>query len=117
MTLRQESVQFTSAFESMKTDCGRCACIILYTSKKCVLCDAAYETMYSVISDFGLPPQTIRTVDVESSVDDGCGFPAPLGLPAMRVCSEFISGIPDMDVARGAVMSAVLKRCFHDGCP
>jgi hypothetical protein len=72
--------------------------------------------MYSVISDFGLPPQTIRVVDVESSENDGCGLPAPLGLPAMRVCDEFISGMPDMDVARGAVMNAVLKRCFSDGC-
>jgi hypothetical protein len=116
MTLRQESAHYSSTFESMQTDCGRCACIILYTSEKCVLCDAALETMYSVISDFGLPPQTIRVVDVESSENDGCGLPAPLGLPAMRVCDEFISGMPDMDVARGAVMNAVLKRCFSDGC-
>jgi hypothetical protein len=72
--------------------------------------------MYSVLTDFGLPAETIRTVDVESGIDDGCGLPAPLGLPAMRVCEEFITGIPDMDVARGAVMNAVLKRCFSDGC-
>ncbi|MHA2026998.1 MAG: hypothetical protein ACW98U_13945 [Candidatus Thorarchaeota archaeon] len=116
MTLRQESAQFPSTFESVKTDCGRCACIILYTSEHCVLCDAALETMYSVLTDFGLPAETIRTVDVESGIDDGCGLPAPLGLPAMRVCEEFITGIPDMDVARGAVMNAVLKRCFSDGC-
>jgi hypothetical protein len=116
MTLRQESAHPIAAFESMETECGRCACIILYTGEHCVLCDAALETMYSVLGDFGLPPQTIRLVDVESNVDDGCGLPAPLGLPAMRVCDEFISGIPDMDVARGAVMNSVLKRCFSDGC-
>ena len=72
--------------------------------------------MYSVISDFGLHPKTIRVVDVGSEVDDDCGLPAPLGLPAMRVCEDYISGLPDMDVARGAVMNAVLKRCFSDGC-
>lgn len=116
MTLRQESAQFSSTVETVKTDCGRCACIILYTSEHCVLCDAALETMYSVLSDFGLPPETIRTVDVESSDDDGCGLPAPLGLPAMRICEDFITGIPDLDVARGAVMHAVLRNCFSDGC-
>ncbi len=104
------------SYEFLRTECGRCSCIIVYSSEQCVLCDAALEIIYGVISDFGLPPQTIRTVDVESSDDDGCGLPAPLGLPAMRICDEFISGIPDMDVARGAVMHAVLKKCFSDGC-
>ncbi len=114
MTVKQESAYVSHKTE--RTECGRCACIILYTSEQCVLCDAALETMYSVLSDFGLPTQTIRTVDVESDVDDGCGLPAPLGLPAMRVCEEFITGMPDMDVARGAVMHAVLRNCFSDGC-
>jgi len=116
MTLRQESAQYSSTFESIQTECGRCSCIILYTSEKCVLCDAALEIMQSVIADFGLPQTTIRIVDVESDADDGCGLPAPLGLPAMRVCEEYIGGLPDIDVARGAVMNAVLKRCFSDGC-
>jgi hypothetical protein len=114
MTVRQESAYVS--YKTEQTECGRCACIILYTSEQCVLCDAALEIMYSVLSDFGLPPQTIRTVDVESDDDDGCGLPAPLGLPAMRVCEEFITGMPDMDVARGAVMHAVLRNCFSDGC-
>lgn len=114
MTVRQESAYVSH--KTQRTECGRCACIILYTSEQCVLCDAALEIMYSVLSDFGLPPQTIRTVDVESGDDDGCGLPAPLGLPAMRVCDEFIAGLPDMDVARGAVMHAVLRNCFSDGC-
>jgi hypothetical protein len=32
----------------------------------------------------------------------------------MRICEEFVSGLPDMDEARGAVMHAVLKNCFSD---
>ena len=115
MTLRQESA-LSQTFKSIPTECGRCSCLIVYTSEHCVLCDAALETLYSVLSDFGLPPETIRIVDVDSEDDDGCGLPAPLGLPAMRVCEEFITGLPDIDVARGAVMHAVLRNCFSDGC-
>lgn len=55
-------------------------------------------------------------VDVESHEDDGDELPARLILPAIRVCEEFINGMLDMDVARGAVMHTVLKKCFSDGC-
>ena len=112
MTVKQESAY--ASYETARTECGRCACIIVYTSEECVLCDAALEIMYSVISDFGLSPSVIREVDVLNGDDDGCGLPAPVGLPAMRVCEEFVSGLPDMDEARGAVMHAVLKNCFSD---
>ena len=80
------------SYKTERTECGRCACIIVYTSEQCVLCDAALEIMYSVISDFGLSPSVIRAVDVANGDDDGCELPAPVGLPAMRVCEEFIAG-------------------------
>lgn len=111
MTVRTESVQLPIG--SPKTDCGRCSCIILYSSEKCILCDAALEILYSVISDFGLPTSVIRKVDVLND-DDGCGLPLPVGLPAIRICQEVITGLPDMDSARSAVMHAVLNGCFSD---
>ena len=111
MTVRTESAQLS--IESPKTDCGRCSCIILYSSEKCILCDAALEILYSVISDFGLPTSVIRKVDVFSD-DDGCGLPPPVALPAIRICQELITGLPDLDTARGAVMHAVLNGCFSD---
>jgi len=72
------------------------------------------EIIHSVISDFGLSPSVIQLVDVANGDDDGCGLPAPVGLPAIRICEEFVSGLPDIDEARGAVMHAVLKNCFSD---
>ncbi|TFG32335.1 hypothetical protein EU528_03675 [Candidatus Thorarchaeota archaeon] len=111
MTVRTESAHLT--IESPKTACGRCSCIILYSSEKCVLCDAALEILHSVISDFGLPINVIRKIDVLND-DDGCGLPLPVGLPALRICQELITGIPDMDVARGAVMHAILNGCFEN---
>ena len=113
MTVRTESAHLSIA--SPRTDCGRCSCIILYSSEKCVLCDAALEILYSVISDFGLPTSVIRKVDVlNDDDDDGCCLPPPVGLPAIRICQELITGLPDLDTARGAVMHAVLNGCFSD---
>ncbi|MFW9843958.1 MAG: hypothetical protein ACFFEV_05230 [Candidatus Thorarchaeota archaeon] len=111
MTVRTELAHLT--VESPNTDCGRCSCIILYSSEKCILCDAAFEILQSVISDFGLPPHVIKTVDVLND-DDGCGLPLPVCLPAIRVCQEVITGLPDLDTARSAVMHAVLNGCFSD---
>lgn len=111
MTVRMESSLIP--LESQKTECGRSSCIILYSSEQCVLCDAALEILYSVISDFGLPTSVIKKVDI-SNGDDGCNLPAPVGLPAMRICQEVLTGLPDIDVARGAVMHAVLNGCFSD---
>lgn len=112
MTVEQESTFISH--NTNRTECGRCACIILYSGEQCVLCDAALEIMYSVLSDFGLSHSVIRVVDIAKGDDDGCGLPAPVGLPAMRICEEFMSGLPDMDQARGAVMQAVLKNCFSN---
>jgi hypothetical protein len=112
MTVEQESAYIS--YRTKRTECGRCACVIVYTSDECVLCDAALEIMYSVISDFGLSPSAIREVNVVQGEDDGCGLPAPVGLPAIRICEEFVAGTPDIDEARGAVMHAVLKNCFSD---
>jgi len=109
MTVRTESVLLP--IESSKTECGRCSCIILYSGEHCVLCDAALELLYSVISDFGLPTSVIKKIDVLTE-DDGCNLPAPVGLPAIRICGELLTGLPDIDVARGAVMHAVLNGCF-----
>ncbi|RLI57309.1 MAG: hypothetical protein DRP09_03430 [Candidatus Thorarchaeota archaeon] len=112
------TVQMDSAYVTMnkeETPCGRCSCIILYSSPKCLLCDAALEILLTVISDFGLSPSVIRKVDIESGHSDGCETPPPVGLPAIRICDELLTGLPDMDVTRGAVMHAVLRGCFFEG--
>lgn len=111
MTVRIESAILP--LEITKTDCGRCSCIIVYSSEHCVLCDTALEILYSVISDFGLPASVIKKVDILID-DDGCSLPPPVGLPAIRICQEMITGLPDMDTARGAIMHAILNGCFSD---
>ena len=112
MTVQMDSHYIT--LDRDKAPCGRCSCIILYSSEHCLLCDAAYEILQTVLSDFGLSPDIIKKVDITSNEDDGCGVPPPVGLPAIRICDELITGLPDLDVARGAVMQTVLKSCFFD---
>jgi hypothetical protein len=111
MTVRTESALI--GIPQRKCDCGRCSCIILYSSEQCILCDAALEILYTVISEFGLTPNVIQRVDITTE-DDGCNIPPPVSLPAMRICQEVLTGLPDMDVARGAVMHAVLRGCFSE---
>ena len=78
-----------------------------------MLCDAALEILQSVISDFGLPHSVIRKVDITLD-EDSCNLPPLVGLPAIRICQEIITGLPDIDLARSAVMQAVLNGCFSD---
>lgn len=111
MTVRTESALVD--IHERKCDCGRCSCIILYSSEQCVLCDAALEILYSVISDFGLTPDVIQKIDVTNE-NDGCNASLPVSLPAIKICQDILTGLPDMDVARGAVMHAVLKGCFSE---
>jgi hypothetical protein len=112
MTVRTESALLP--IEPQQTDCGRCSCIILYSSEQCILCDAAMEILETVVTDFGLPRNVIRKIDIMSDEDDGCALPPPVGLPAIRICHEMITGLPDIDAARSAIMHAILNGCFTD---
>lgn len=112
MTVKTESALLP--FETGKTDCGKCSCITLYSSKHCILCDVAFELLSTVISDFGLSPNIIQIVDVLEQDTDYGTLPL-VELPAMRICEEVITGLPDIDTARAAVMHAVLNGCLL-GC-
>jgi len=109
MTVRTESAIIS--LEDGKTECGQCSCIIVYSSEHCVLCEAAMEVMNTVISDFGLPTTIIQKMDILEQ-DKICSLPPPVGLPAIRICQEILTGLPDIDEARSAVMHAVLNGCF-----
>jgi hypothetical protein len=111
MTIRTESAMID--LPERKCDCGRCSCIILYSSEQCILCDAALEILYSVITDFGFSQNVVRRIDITNEGDDS-DLPLPVSLPAIRICQEVLTGLPDMDVARGAVMHAVLRGCFAE---
>ena len=111
MTIRTQTAIL--GIQERRCDCGRCRCVTLYSSEHCILCDAAFEILCSVISDFGLSPDVVHKVDIACD-DDGSIDPVPVGLPAMRICQEVLTGLPDLDAVRGAVMHAVLRGCFSD---
>ena len=111
MTVRTETALMPFGIE--KPDCSQCGCIIIYSSKHCVLCDTALEIMHTVLSDFNLSSSIIKIVDVLEQGED-CASPPLIGLPTVKICQETITGLPDVDVARSAVMHAVLNGCFSD---
>ena len=111
MTVSSPSNQ--TAFGNKKTRCGRAGCIILYKGDECIFCEAALETLSSIVSEFGLPASVVSALDATQCCDDlSPGYPGPMGLPTIRICQEVLVGLPDPDTARGAVMHAALRSCF-----
>ncbi|MHA2206500.1 MAG: hypothetical protein ACXADL_12345 [Candidatus Thorarchaeota archaeon] len=110
MTVKMESA--CMSFRNETTTCGRSSCIILYNGDGCILCDAAYEILNSAVVDFALSPDVISIVDIKATYGNSNDPPSPMGLPAIRICEEVITGLPQIDEAKSAIMHAVLKGCF-----
>ena len=110
MTVRLEPIcRFA---DNANCECGREGCITLYKNKDCAFCDTAWQILASAAGDFGLSNNVISLVDVETSDDLGLGYSGPLGLPTIRICEEYILGIPELDNVRTKIMHAALKNCF-----
>ncbi|MFW9800420.1 MAG: hypothetical protein ACFFD9_08285 [Candidatus Thorarchaeota archaeon] len=99
--------------EPANTPCGNPGCITLYTGNDCFLCDAAWEILKEVVSDFGLADSTIKLVDASSLGGDVRDYSGTIGLPTISICRNVIAGLPDIDAVRGAIMHAVLRGCFN----
>jgi hypothetical protein len=95
-----------------KTACGKCSCIIMYTSEFCVFCDAAEEILIEALTNFGVPRSAIREVDIETEGSCGCRTDDVTMLPTIKVCDKHITGLPEEQSMHDAVMQAVMKDCF-----
>ena len=84
----------------------------MYTSEFCVFCDAAAEILFEALTDFGVPRTAIREVDVETGDDCGCGTDDVTMLPTIKVCDKHITGLPEEQSMKDAVMQAIMKDCF-----
>lgn len=94
--------------------CGKSSCIVLYKGDGCVFCDAAWEILDSVVSEFNIPSHYVEKVDVGVMNDSESRSFNQMGLPAIEICNEIIFGLPDIDMVRTAVVSAILKGCFSE---
>jgi hypothetical protein len=99
-------------FAECKAPCGRAGCITLYIGDGCFFCDTAWQILKEVVTDFNLSCEAISLVEADSVNHEKLDHAGPLGLPTIQICDEVIVGIPDVDHVRGAVMHAVLRRCF-----
>ena len=95
-----------------KTKCGKCSCIIMYTSEFCVFCDAAEEILAEALTDFGVSKAAIREVDVEATDACGCRTDDVTMLPTIKICDKQLTGMPEEQSMKDAVMQAIMKDCF-----
>jgi len=94
------------------TPCGKCSCIIMYKTERCIFCDPAAEILEEALSSFGVPSSAIVQVDVESGDDCGCGTEDISMLPTIKICDSRITGLPDEQMLNDAVIRAIMKDCF-----
>jgi hypothetical protein len=74
--------------------------------------ESACMSLNSAVVDFALSPDVISIVDIKATYGNSNDPPSPMGLPAIRICEEVITGLPQIDEAKSAIMHAVLKGCF-----
>ncbi|MFW9886980.1 MAG: hypothetical protein ACFFER_02285 [Candidatus Thorarchaeota archaeon] len=98
---------------SMKTSCGRCGCIIVYTGKLCLFCDAAKEIIEEAITNYGVSDDVICQINVDAGEGEGCGCEDVVtSLPTIRICEVVLEGLPDEDQVTDAVLRALMMDCF-----
>lgn len=112
--MKIEAIHMSGA--ETKTPCGKCSCIILYTSEFCVFCEAAEEILIEALMNFGVSKTAIREVDVETEDECGCRTDDVTMLPTIKVCDQFLTGLPEEQSMRDAVMQAIMKDCFCEQC-
>ena len=92
--------------------CGKSACIVMYKGEHCVFCDAAWEILDSILSEFNIPSDFVEKIDISLMNETESQSFNKMGIPAIEICNEIIFGLPDVDMVRSAVVSAILKGCF-----
>ncbi len=104
-----------TAKNSSKPPCGRCGCIIVYTGKLCLFCEAAKEIIGEAINQYGVSNDAICQIDVDEGEAAGCGCEDVVtSLPTIRICEVVLEGLPDEGQVTDAVLRALMMDCFCD---
>ncbi|MHA2119334.1 MAG: hypothetical protein ACW98J_10480 [Candidatus Thorarchaeota archaeon] len=105
----------STAQNSSKPPCGRCGCIIVYTGKLCLFCEAAKEIIKEAINQYGVSGDVICQIDVDEGEEAGCGCEDTVtSLPTIRICEVVLEGLPDEGQVTDAVLRALMMDCFCD---
>ncbi len=97
----------------VRTNCGRCSCVILYRSEHCVFCEPAEEALDEALREYGLSRALVSQVMVDRGCECGCDADVA-GVPAIRVCDQMVHGIPEEDTLRDLLLRAIMMPCFCD---
>ena len=93
------------------TSCGRCACIELYTGENCLFCGTAEQTLKDVTEELQIPEEALCRIEI--STTGNRAFDAPvMSIPTLRICDRTITGLPDEESLRDAIVRLLLHPCF-----
>lgn len=95
-----------------RTKCGECSCVILYKGDMCLFCDAAHRILADSLERFGIPSTAVREVDVDDAEDCGCNTDSITMLPTIKICDVMLTGLPEEQTVKDAVIRAAMKDCF-----
>lgn len=95
-----------------KTKCGECSCVILYKGDMCLFCDAASDILADSLESFGIPGSAAKEVDVDEAEECGCKTDNITMLPTIKICDVTITGLPEEQMVKDAVIRAIMKDCF-----
>lgn len=99
--------------ELAELPCGRNTCITFYRSTHCVFCEPAMDTLLAVLSELGVPPAIIESIDVDDPSVDVDRSELPM-LPFIRICDVELTGFISDESIRSAVLNLAMKNCYPD---
>lgn len=102
----------TEVKSTTQVPCQRSACIMFYASDDCLLCDAAWQVLLEAVSDLGLEASIVEKVDINECPPEDLPPTKNFMLPIIRTCDRDLSGFPDIDTVRTAIMQAMVNCCF-----
>jgi len=99
--------------EHEELPCGRNTCITFYLSNHCVFCGPAMDTLLAVLSELGVPPSIIESINVDDPSVDVDRSDLPM-LPYIKICDVDLTGFISDESIRSAVLNLAMKNCYPD---
>ncbi|MGY5859731.1 MAG: PAS domain-containing sensor histidine kinase [Candidatus Thorarchaeota archaeon] len=99
--------------EAKELPCGRNTCITFYSSNHCVFCGPAMDTLLAVLSELGVPPTIVESINVDDPSADVDRRDLPM-LPFIKICDVELSGFISDESIRSAVLNLAMKNCYPD---
>ncbi|TFF91465.1 hypothetical protein EU545_04000 [Candidatus Thorarchaeota archaeon] len=68
--------------------------------------------VHEILREYSMGDEGVVTVDIERGCSCGCSAEVS-ALPAVRICDQKITGLPDRTTLRELLINAMMHECFH----